>query len=144
MVARPPSKPERRSVGVTLFFRATPGRSNADETEGGRSMAALDHASAVYVLDRAEEPVLLAIDAGGEEKRVGGAAVAAVAEAQAPQAFNLDRRAAFALQLAAKSSRRRESVDATIAEVPDQDVVVEVAKAGRREGQPPRRVEKSA
>src|SRR5947208_15871477 len=99
-----------------FIFRATPDRS-ADETEGGRSMAALDHASAVYVLDRAEEPVLLAIDAGGEEKRVGGAAVAAIAEAQAPQAFNLDRRAASALQLAAKSSVGRVRVDATIAEV---------------------------
>src|SRR5439155_932606 len=110
----------------SLYFPGNTGPVECRRNEGGRSMAALDHASAVYVLDRAEEPVLLAIDAGGEEKRVGGAAVAAVAEAQAPQAFNLDRRAAFALQLAAKSSRRRESVDATIAEVPDQDVVVGV------------------
>src|SRR5438874_1235917 len=144
MVARPPSKPERRSVGVTLFSGQH--RAGRMQTKRGRPLDGRprSRASAVYVLDRAEEPVLLAIDAGGEEKRVGGAAIAAIAEAQAPQAFNLDRRAAFALQLAAKSSRRRVAVDTTIAEVPDQDVVVEVAKAGRREGQPPRRVEKSA
>src|SRR5438132_2088970 len=99
--------------------------------------------SAVDVLDLAVQAVRLIAYSGGEEQRTQFAAVAAVTEAQPPQAVDHDRSAGLALQLPAEPSVKRERVDPAVAEIPDEDVVVKVAEGRWREGEAPRRVQAS-
>src|SRR2546430_673655 len=84
--------------------------------------------SAVDVLDLAVQAVRLIVYSGGEEQRTQFAAVAAVTEAQPPQAVDHDRSAGLALQLPAEPSVKRERVDPAVAEIADEDVVVKVAE----------------
>src|SRR2546425_7006683 len=99
--------------------------------------------------ERAEQAVLLPPGARGEEqgirRPVGGVALA---EAQGPEAVDLDRTAAGGMQRApglelaqAVEFHGVESVDTAVAEVSDEQVVAEGAEVGGGTRQPPGGVE---
>src|SRR5690242_5555161 len=95
-----------------------------------------------YGLDRAEEAVLLPVDACREVERVGVAAKAAVSEPQRPQAGIEDGLTCRIGKGAEKlAGRGIEGIDGAVVEgeVADQQVAAELAEGGRRQGDAPRR-----
>src|SRR5215213_3364816 len=93
-------------------------------------------------LDGAEQAMSLVVNAGAEQQG-GRVARDAVAEAQPPQALDLDRAAVLVPQSTPECAGHRVvRVDAAVAEVPHQQVTAEAAEpAGRRLRQPPRGVQ---
>src|SRR5579872_4873673 len=91
--------------------------------------------------DLADQPVVLAVDAGGEVQilRIGPLEHA---ELQRPQPIDRDRLAIPAAQLAEELATVAERVDPPVAEVADQDRAAEPAEAERRAREAPRRVER--
>ena len=95
--------------------------------------------------DPSEQAISFVIDTGGKEEVIGRTRQASVAEGERPQAINGDGLTLVVLQLSEKATRgRSECVDAPIAEVSHQQSVAESAKAGRRQGQTPGRVQSAA
>src|SRR5438046_116450 len=95
--------------------------------------------------DSSEQAVTFVVYTGSEEEVIGRTRQASVAEGERPQAINGDGLTLVVLQLSEKATRgRSECVDAPIAEVSHQQSVAESAKAGRRQGQTPGRVQSAA
>src|SRR3982074_2925727 len=77
----------------------------------------------------AEEAVLFAVDAGGEEEGVVAAGRAVVAEGECPEAFDLDRVGVLVAKEAVEfAAPGIEGGDAAGAEVADKDVAAEIAE----------------
>src|SRR5207248_5423951 len=95
--------------------------------------------------DLAEETVALAVRPGGEEQRARRPVVPALAELERPETVDRQRLAACASELCAvlevAVAELGVDVDLPVAEVADEQVAGEGAKARRREREPPRRVE---
>src|SRR6266705_4254734 len=92
-------------------------------------------------LDRAEEAVRLVVDPGGEQQG-GRVAGDAVAEAERPQAVDLDHAAILVPEPPEELARRRVvGVDAAVAEVAHQQGAAEAPEARRGERQAPRGVQ---
>src|SRR5438132_1187243 len=88
--------------------------------------------------------MLFIADAGGEEEGVPSASILAVAERQAPEPGDLDCLVVCVCEGAEEFPRVRiEGVDLAVAEVANQQVVAEFAKARRSHRQAPGRVELS-
>src|SRR6266545_8116450 len=88
-------------------------------------------------LDRAEQAVCFVVDAGGEQQR-GAVAGDAVAEAQRPQALDLDRAAVLVPQPSEeRAGLRVVGVDAAVAEVADQQRAAEATEPRRGQRQAP-------
>src|SRR4029453_7666202 len=82
-------------------------------------------------LDRAEQTVGFVVDAGGEQQG-GGVAGDAVAEAQRPQALDLDRPAVLIVQAPGElASLGVVGVDAAVTEVADQQRAAEATEPRR-------------
>jgi hypothetical protein len=94
--------------------------------------------------DRAEQAVRFVVGPGGKEERVGRAGGSAVAEANAPQAVDLDRPVVGALHdavLFPAVLAPAERVDPAVPEVADQQVTAELAEVRRCHRETPRCVE---
>src|SRR5207253_10073990 len=89
-----------------------------------------------------DQSMLFIADAGGEEEGVPSASILAVAERQAPEPGDLDCLVVCVCEGAEEFPRVRiEGVDLAVAEVANQQVVAEFAKARRSHRQAPGRVE---
>src|SRR5207248_8283887 len=95
--------------------------------------------------DRAEEPVGLVVDAGGEEQGVRVAVRAGVAELERPEPVDRElavpRGVERAAMLEVAVPHLLVGVDLPIAEVADEQVAAEAAERRRSQGEPPRGVE---
>src|SRR5439155_23145581 len=95
-------------------------------------------------LNGAEEAMLLVVQAGGEEQGVRGPALMVVAKGQRPQVGDRDRDAVVVRERAEEGAARWVvGVDAAIAAVADQQRSAERTEIRRRQGEPPRRVERT-
>src|SRR5581483_3149040 len=92
--------------------------------------------------NHAEQAMVFAERAGGEEQRVGWTARAAVAKKYAPQAIDLHRQAGHVLHVANPGAVGGiECRDQPAAEVADEQVAGKALEGLRRHRDPPRRVE---
>src|SRR5438552_12234826 len=99
----------------------------------------------------AEQAVLLAERTSREKESVRRPGGRAVTESEGPQTIDRDRRAVGGMELAllpqlavALEALGIERVDVAIAEVPHEQAPADGPEIGRREGEPPRRVESPA
>lgn len=101
--------------------------------------------SLAFTLNIAEEAVCFTIYTGSEEEFVGWARDCIITELQGPQAIDRDGISILVSELTEKRTRIWiERIDVTIAEVTDQQVIAELAKVSRCQGQTPGRVEATA
>ena len=96
----------------------------------------------VIRLNIPEEAVCFPIDTGSEEEFVGWARGCIIAELQGPQAIDLYwSTCAFLKRAKGSAGSRIEDIDVPIAEITDQQIIAELAKVSRRQGQAPGGVE---
>src|SRR6266571_6330999 len=89
-----------------------------------------------------KEPIRLIVDTCGEEKFVVQACIRIVTKAQCPQIINRNWGVGLVSELAEKlASIQIIRIDATVAEIADQQGITEQAKISRGESQAPGRVE---
>src|SRR5499427_5652942 len=97
----------------------------------------------LFRYDGSEEAVGLIIEPGGEEQGVRAARRKSIPECQAPQAVNRDRVVISAAELTEEPTGKSiEGVDATIAEITDQQCTTERAEIGGSESHAPGRVKR--
>src|SRR5438034_10324708 len=91
--------------------------------------------------ERAEESVLLFVNAGGKEQGVHGSCAGAVAEAQCPESFNGDRKCVWAPEKTLElPGSRVKGGKATAAEVSHQQVMAALTEIGWGEYHSPGRI----
>src|SRR6476620_11330452 len=140
------------SASVRSFTCLTPGNGGTRPScirpcPGGATLGTPPRPEPWSVLccDRAEEPVGLVVDAGGEVQRVRIAVRAGVAELECPEPVDRELPvlcgAERAAVLEAAVPHLRVGVDLPVAEVADQQVAAKAAERLRRLREPPRGVE---
>src|SRR6266571_9346076 len=98
--------------------------------------------SSTYKRNLPKQPIRLIVDTCCEEKFVVFACIRIVTKAQCPQTINRNWSVRLVSELAEKlASIQIIRIDATIAEIADQQGITEPAKISGREGQTPGRVE---
>src|SRR5262244_2993908 len=97
----------------------------------------------LFSYDGSEETVGLIIEPGGEEQGVRVARRKSIPECQAPQAVDRDRIGISGLELTEEPPGKSiEGVDATVAEITDQQGIAERAEIGGSQSQAPGRVKR--
>src|SRR5206468_10256574 len=96
-------------------------------------------------LQRAEESVLLIVEAGGEENGLAAACCMVIPNFQCPETIDLNRIAVcifeLSIEMAVTVFRKPESVNATVAKIADEQVAGQIAPTRRSDRQTPGRIE---
>src|SRR5438552_392492 len=88
------------------------------------------------------QPIGFVIGSRGKEERIDGLPLVPIPEGDAPKTVDRERLAVHILQLAPGiAAREIERVDATVAEIADEQVAAELAESRGRERKAPGRIE---